>query len=90
MFTKIRTVIKEWLPGLLCLVGILAFILFFGRFITRTYRQSQALYEKVMNVNKNSILLPDSSQVYIIQPQGEQEVIIIGDPNRITIKPKKK
>lgn len=90
MLRKIFTVIKEWLPGIICLMVILLFIFFVGRFVTRTYRHTKDLYEKVMNFNSNTISLPDSSQVYIIQPQGEQEVIIIGDPNKITIKPKKK
>lgn len=36
-----------------------------------------------------SITLPVTERVVIIQPQGEQEVIIVGDPDKVNVKPKK-
>lgn len=39
--------------------------------------------------DKSQILLPSTEKVIIVQPQGEQDVIIIGDPDKIQVKPKK-
>lgn len=93
---NIKATLKEWLsyvPGFLVMLLILA--LFIGAFkMVKSHLEfRRVLYEhltKAPTVNSNSIPLPDSSQVFIVQPQGEQEVIIIGDPTKVTVKPTKK
>lgn len=37
----------------------------------------------------SDIVLPVTERVVIVQPQGEQDVVIIGDPDKVNIKPKK-
>lgn len=43
----------------------------------------------VCDSDHSQILLPSTEKVIIVQPQGEQDVIIIGDPDKIQVKPKK-
>lgn len=92
-YTKLT--LKEWasyLPGLFLLLAIILGVFFISRLTYTGFKRTRALYEHIMNidVNKNTITVPDSCQVYIIQPNGEQETIIIGDPQNVKVKPRKK
>lgn len=95
IINSIKLTLKEWvsyLPGFLLLLAIILGIYFFSRLVCSYAKRGKALYEHIMDidVNKNTITVPDSCQVYIIQPNGEQETIIIGDPNNVKVKPRKK
>lgn len=40
--------------------------------------------------NNNDFGKLDSTSLYVIQPSSEQDIIIIGNPEKINVKPKKK
>ena len=97
VLNSIKLTLKEWasyLPGFLVLIVIILGVSFLCRLTYSYAKRGKALYEHIMNIdinkNSNSITVPDSCQVYIIQPNGEQETIIIGDPNNVKVKPRKK
>lgn len=96
LINSIKLTLKEWasfLPGFLLLLAIILGVFFISRFTYIGVKRHRALYDHIMNIdvnkNSNSITVPDSCQVYIIQPNGEQETIIIGDPNIVKVKPRK-
>ena len=101
MITHIKTCIaicvksvKEWALPILTIIFLLAMLIAPIYLFKFAYRRNKALYDHIMSietkVNENTMTIPDGSQVYIVQPQGEQEVVIIGDPDDITVKPKKR
>lgn len=101
MITHIKTCIqmcvksvKEWALPVLCIIFLLACLIGPVYLCKFAYKRNKALYDHIMSietkVNDNTMTIPDGSQVYIVQPQGEQEVIVIGDPDDITVKPKKR
>lgn len=85
---------KKWLLFILLLALFLAPFLLIIPPAWKTFQAKKALYEHLINIdtktNDNTITLPEGSQMYIVQPQGEQDVIIIGDPDKVNVKPKKK
>lgn len=94
-YTKLT--LKEWasyLPGFFLLLAIILGVFFISKLTYSYAKRGKALYEHIMDIdvnkNSNAITLPDSCQVYIIQPNGDQETIIIGDPNNVKVKPRKK
>lgn len=101
MITHIKTCIqmcvksvKEWALPVLCIIFLLACLIGPVYLCKFAYKYNKALYDHLMSietkVNENTMTIPDGSQMYIVQPQGEQEVIVIGDPDDITVKPKKR
>lgn len=94
-FSMIVKAFKEWALPILTII-VLLFLLIVGPilFVRFAWRRNKALYDHLMSIetksNDNTLTIPDNSQVYIVQPQGEQEVIVIGDPDDITVKPKKR
>ena len=86
--------VKEWALPILTIIFLLALLMAPIYVCNSFYKRNKALYEHIMSidtkVNENTMTIPDGSQVYIVQPQGEQEVIVIGDPDDITVKPKKR
>lgn len=101
MFTCVISKVKSIFKKIASYLPIIIFtVVFLGIFlgipcllIRHAYRYNKRIYEHIMqmptDVNQASVPYVDSSHVYIIQPSGEQEVIIIGDPERINVKPKK-
>lgn len=92
---NIRLTLKEWasyIPGFLTLIFIIALGFFIGKLYFMAVKWRKVLYEHVTStdINSNTMTIPEGADVYVIQPQGEQEVIIIGDPDDIKVKPKKK
>lgn len=64
---------------------------FFARW---AWKKNNALYDKVMSIdtfkNDNLISVPPDAEIYFVQPQGEQDVVIVGNPENIKVKPKTK
>lgn len=102
MITHIKTCLamigkafKEWALPILTLL-VVFFLVIVGPilFVRFAWKRNKALYDHLMTietkVNDNTMTIPEGSQVYIVQPQGEQEVIVIGDPEDINVKPKKR
>lgn len=95
MITHIKTLlnqlsdaVSDWLLPVAVFI-LLLFILFLPvRKYNRELRKQLMTIET--KVNENTLTIPDGAQIYIVQPQGEQEVVIIGDPENIKVKPKKK
>lgn len=81
--------------SLVVLVLLFSIIMLPFFFLARwSWKRSDALYEKVMSIetyhNDNSILVPPNAEIYVFQPQGEQDVVIVGNPESIKVKPKNK
>ena len=102
MMTHIKTClamivksIKEYILPILTLLVVFFLVIvgpiLFARF---AYKRNKALYDHLMKIenvnNDNTLTIPEGGEVYIVQPNGEQEVVIIGDPENIKVKPKKK
>lgn len=91
MITRIKSLLQnvsDWL------LPIAVFILLLCILFLPVRKHNRELRKQLMSietkVNENIISIPEGAQIYIVQPQGEQEVVIIGDPENIKVKPKKK
>lgn len=86
--------VKEWALPILMLIVVFFLVIVGPIFLARAWKCNRALYDHLMKIetviNDNTLTIPEGSEVYIVQPNGEQEVIIIGDPENIKVKPKKK
>lgn len=88
LLNRLAVAVSDWLLPLAVFI-LLLFILFLPvRKYNRELRNQLMTIET--KVNENTLTIPDGAQIYIVQPQGEQEVVIIGDPENIKVKPKKK
>lgn len=88
LLNRLADVVSDWLLPIAVFILLLCILFLPVRKYNRELRKQLMSIES--KVNENTMTIPDGSQVYIVQPQGEQEVIIIGDPDDITVKPKKR
>lgn len=88
LLNRLADVVSDWLPPIAVFILLLCILFLPVRKYNRELRKQLMSIET--KVNENTMTIPEGSQVYIVQPQGEQEVIIIGDPDDITVKPKKR
>lgn len=79
---------KDWLLPIVVFALLLCILFLPVRNHNRELRKQ--LMSIDTKVNQNTMAIPEGAQIYIVQPQGEQEVVIIGDPENIKVKPKKK
>lgn len=94
-FAMIKDKVKKYWPFYLFFAIVISFLVIsLYSMIRFSWNYNKRLYDRLMSVetkvNDNTMTIPEGSQVYIVQPQGEQEVIVIGDPDDITVKPKKR
>lgn len=84
---------SEYIHSFFALLLILILVIVPIIYMVRIHKKAKVLYEHIMSIEisipQNSFAMPDSSKIYVIQPSGEQEVIIIGDPEKVNVKPKK-
>lgn len=95
MITHIKTLLNRLADAVSdLLLPIAVFILLLCILFLPVRKYNRDLRKQLMTietkVNENTLTIPDGTQIYIVQPQGEQEVVIIGDPENIKVKPKKK
>lgn len=88
LLNRLADVVSDWLLPIAVFILLLCILFLPVRKYNRELRKQLMSIES--KVNENTMTIPEGSQVYIVQPQGEQEVIIIGDPDDITVKPKKR
>lgn len=49
-----------------------------------------AICSGVKRMKHHSIVIGHPSEIIVISPENSQDVIVIGDPNKVNVKPKKK
>lgn len=90
-FYDVLNAIVPWIAIIIVFLIVTLPFFFFARY---AWKRNNALYEHLMKIetqaNDNSISVPSDAEIYVIQPQGEQDVVIVGDPDKITVKPKNK
>lgn len=74
----------HWFRNNYKILLLITFVIMLCAFFWYKYSKSHSC-----DSDKSQILLPSTEKVIIVQPQGEQDVIIIGDPDKIQVKPKK-
>lgn len=50
---------------------------------------SVAIYIGVRKISSHSLVIGHPSEIIVISPENSQDVIVIGDPNKVNVKPKK-
>lgn len=85
---------KNWLLYLFTLIVIFVFAISVYSLFRFSWNYNKRLYDHIMSIentsNDNTLTIPEGSEIFIVQPNGEQEVVIIGNPENIKVKPKKK
>lgn len=49
-----------------------------------------AIYTGVKKMQSHSIVIGHPSEIIVISPENSQDVIVIGDPEKINVKPKRR
>lgn len=95
---KMSNIWNEYLGPILVVILLLAILFLpFGLYARYAWKRNKALYDKIMSIEttapapqSNTLNVPDSASVYIINPMGEQDVVIIGEQEKVTVKPSKR
>lgn len=95
---KMSNIWQQYLGPIFVVILLLAILFLpFGLFARFAWKFNKSLYDKIMSIEttapspqSNTLNVPDSASVYIINPMGEQDVVIIGEQEKVTVKPSKR